>query len=607
MSSFEEGDDWNWDPWGNDPDCDPSTVPPDYLLQPSASAQSENVEVVEKMELAAPVELQPVQLVTEELPHPRASSSWETPQRVPMLPLKDGQTPPKRRRLSRKTTVDWPTPQSASPSEGACSPSVSKTNREDYNKLYNQAKWFWVKQWIDDRPQGFWKQGVGWAQKYHQARAAFTSLSTSSKQEHLKNWQRNRKGSLQPPGQELEGDNDFVQTARVACIATEFAFPDSHFENSDVRDLGLQLQALEMDSEPYKEFLDKFTSLPSVKADWDAFRAFCQHMVKETKTTELSMALELSTHSETPGRYHAHAVWSVLRGKPAPEERQPRLYFGKLSAWRFNGKTPHVTVNSRQGRQMAKGVNRGHAYLQVRKSGQLLAETNWSKGEAFVCESSWVLQWWQTKKISTVAAEAEVLENRHRVESSLKQLWFHSEKTKEMEVKKEQEKVKKKLDTQLKGYRVYPLVNKWKAQYMPGQYGKRLRFKFLVLVGDSCLGKTQYAVHLFGGKSTYYTNCQNVESPNLSGFERNVHKAIVLDEVDPVMVIKNKALFQCNVEGVRLQESRCQQSAIWRWLYFVPIIVCTNSWELGRLPHDDSDWLQKNSEVLHLREQTWLE
>ena len=548
------------------------------------------------------------ELAAPEPPSASTPGSMETPEELPVLPIADLPTPPKRRRLNCKTKVDQETHGLRSPSEGACSPyaGCSPLERDVYTKLYNQAKYKWLRQWVEDRPRGFWTKDVGWAQKLHKAREAFQTLPSSIKQNLFKDWQAVQSGSLQPLDEKEE--EDYCQSNRVACITTEYAFSEDRFEIPLVKELGTELAALSVDSEAYQELLDKFKALPSVAADWDAFVSFCEGRTESTNATELSMSMEMSTHSDIPGRYHAHAVWSTLRGKPAPEERHPRLYFGKMSTWRFQGKTPHVVVNTKQGgRSMHKQVNRGHAYLQIRKRGKLFSSTNWSKGSSYVCDAQWVLQWWQLGKIGLDAAELEVIENKHRVEATLKQLWFHSEKVKQMALKKERLTVKALLADGLKRYKRFPKVNKWRAQYMPKQYGKRMRFKFLVLVGPSSLGKTAFAMHLYGVEVTYYTNCQNVSEPNLGGFQRGVHKAIVVDEAGPELVVKNKALFQCNAEGVSLQESRCQQSAIWRFLYFVPLIVCTNAWELAGLPAADSEWLNSNSEVLNLEERTWLE
>jgi len=317
------------------------------------------------------------------------------------------------------------------------------------------------------------------------------------------------------------------------------------------------------------------------------------------------VAVEMSTNSIIPGRYHAHITLSVLRLPLNEDKAQPFILFGKENKWKFHGKLPHVESNTTRGRGMKKSVDRGHAYLQIRKTGQLFVETDYPQGSAFICESPWVLQWWQLGKITTDAAEVEIIANKHRCEQGIRQLAFHTEQLQKARYTEEQLLIKSKLAAGLKSYKMYPQVNKWKAEHGPAHYGKRLRFKFLVLVGDSCLGKTQYAMHLYGTTVTYYANCQNASEPNLSKFVRGEHKAIVLDEVTPEMVVKNKAMFQCNAEGVNLQESRCQQFSLWRFLYAVPLIVCTNSWEIMKMPHEDSSWLQANSVLLRLTEPMW--
>ena len=562
-------------------------------------------------ELAAPPQsdMKPLpaqELAAPELPIVSSPSSTHARDEHTMVPLDDLQTPLKRRRLHSKTKPGPEYSLQASSEEGACSPwqGLKHASREEYTKWYNKAKYNWLKAWVDGKPTGYWTKQAGWYQKLSCARAEFQKLTQAEKKDVVSDCIAEHEGSLQP----LEEEKDYCDGYRVVCLTTEYSLPEDRFDNPDVKELGGKMAALPTDSVAYCELLERFKKLPSVAADWEAFVKFCESKAEPSSATELSMSMELSTHSDIPGRYHFHAVWSCLRGKPAADERAARMNFGKMSAWRFQGRSPHVVVNSKQGgRNHQKLVNRGHGYLQIRKTGKLYDCTNWPKNHAWVCDSSWVLQWWQLQKLSTAQAEEEVLENKHRVESALKQLWFYNEHVKEAANRKEQAALKVMLSKSLKAYKQFPTVNKWKAQYMPAQYGKRLRYKFLVLVGASCLGKTQYAMHLYGAGSTFYSNCQNIPEPNLGGFERGVHLAIVLDEVEPEMVIKNKALFQCNAEGVNLQESRCQQNAVWRFLYSVPLVVCTNSWELGRLPSVDSDWLRTNTEVLHLQERTWLD
>ena len=522
-------------------------------------------------------------------------------------PLADGPSPLKKRRLRSKITDVMGVYTAPQEPEGASSGSATPLNNQEYTKLYNAAKYKWLKKWIEGKPASYWGKGQRFGDKMGKAREAFRNLNAAEKAEVMKGVIPKQIGSLQPRAEEKEDDEDLKWSMKICCFALEYAFPEEHFNNPEVVRIGSALAAMEAGSPGYQELLQKFKALPSVAADWDKFQGFCDQKTEWAHATELTVALEMSTHSTTPGRYHAHAVFSCLRAPPDKDDRSKRLWFGPRANWKFLGQNPQITNNCTRGRAMRKSVDRGHAYLQIRKTGQLFVDTNWPKGSAFVCESSWVLQWWQLNKITTDAAELEIVDNKHRVEQSLKQLIFHKEQLQKLRYSAEQVELKKKLTAGLKAYKMYPVVNKWKALHGPAHYGKKLRFKFLCLVGDSCLGKTQFGMHLYGALVTYYANCQNATEPNLSKFVRGEHLAILLDEVTPEMVVKNKAMFQCNAEGVNLQESRCQQFALWRFLYSVPLIVCTNSWDLDSMPTDDRKWLNANSEVLRLTEPMWLE
>eukprot|EP00969_Alexandrium_andersonii_P131616 5819674-Alexandrium_andersonii.AAC.1 len=53
------------------------------------------------------------------------------------------------------------------------------------------------------------------------------------------------------------------------------------------------------------------------------------------------------------------------------------------------------------------------------KLGGLRSWSNYRKGVAFVCQSRWVVQWWQLSKLSSEAAKDEVLLNRGNCEKAI--------------------------------------------------------------------------------------------------------------------------------------------------------------------------------------------
>ena len=63
----------------------------------------------------------------------------------------------------------------------------------------------------------------------------------------------------------------------------------------------------------------------------------------------------------------------------------------------------------------------------------------------------------------------------------------------------------------------------------------RHRYKFLVLRGASCSGKSSLARSL--GSAVFTQTMQNAETPNLKGFSRKVHDLLLFDNVNDMKFI----------------------------------------------------------------------
>ena len=193
----------------------------------------------------------------------------------------------------------------------------------------------------------------------------------------------------------------------------------------------------------------------------------------------------------------------------------------------------------------------------------------------------------------------------------------------------------------LKPFKHFPRITEWQKQYLVELRGFIRRFKFLVLVGDTSLGKTVLAKSLFGEAETYYCDMQTAEEADLRRFRHGIDKALLLDEITWQQVISHKVMFQAGIDGVELSRSKCNQHSYWRFLYGVPIICCTNQWlppegarqrgegltrdrpmssrrQCGssseseqalfdRIAKKDRDWIQRNSVQVDISEAVWQE
>ena len=129
------------------------------------------------------------------------------------------------------------------------------------------------------------------------------------------------------------------------------------------------------------------------------------------------------------------------------------------------------------------------------------------------------------------------------------------------------------------------------------------RYRMLVLHGLSRTGKSRLARSLFGEDRTLVVDVQHAEHPDLRGFQRNKHKAVLLDEVaTPSVIVNNKKVLQAHVDGAILGQSPTQTYTYEVFLWRVPIILTTNNWRLDKLTDEDSEWVNANCIVVHVAE-----
>lgn len=141
----------------------------------------------------------------------------------------------------------------------------------------------------------------------------------------------------------------------------------------------------------------------------------------------------------------------------------------------------------------------------------------------------------------------------------------------------------------------------WQRQYDPATVEEFTRFKALLLVGNTECGKSRKATSIFGHSRTLVVNCQGLGSnlPSLRNFRRSEHSAIVFDEAVSEQVLANKLVFQAGVDELTLSQSACNAHAYKVWLYAVPMILCTNGFQMKSRPDapmavEDEEYLAKN-------------
>ena len=343
--------------------------------------------------------------------------------------------------------------------------------------------------------------------------------------------------------------------------------------------------------------LGECVSFQTLATEFDAFlKARCEKLGYD----KWSWQFEMSTKSEDEGRLHIHAFW---------HSNDNRCHGGFQEAWAFRGCKPMLKHCSARGRAMQRFLDRGHYYCQTNKTGWLKRNTNYWKYSAFAVEQKWVIGLWQLRKLSHAEAKLEIVQARGHTKTYLNEIIYVEAREEEIEIEQKRAADQRRLARFVKPFREILDVELWKLQYkeVDGQPPMASRFKFLVLNGPSCYGKTQFAKALYGEKNTLLVPCQGVVQPNLKGYQSTAHRCIVFDEISSKVIVRNKALFQANTDGVLLGQSMCNEHSYWRYLYSVPMVVSCNDWLEEDLEAHEREWLIANSIVYQVCRRLWVE
>ena len=340
----------------------------------------------------------------------------------------------------------------------------------------------------------------------------------------------------------------------------------------------------------------KLTRLSSLFQQWLQVKCDAQGFEK------WSFCIERSTRSSDSGRVHIHAFFHTDTSRTEESTKRRNVDAG---SWCFDGVRPCIKLNTGRGTACQKQLDCGHYYCQAPKIGRLIGHTNYEKMHCFAVQQKWVMQLWQQRKLSHEACRSEVIAARGHTIAYLREIDFVRQQEKKQRIMEEKARIDVALQRSFRPFRVIQPVEEWKKQY--SRFARiEGRYKFLVLTGPSCMGKTQFAKSLFGPQVTLVAPCQKVTEPNLRNFDREVHKCIVFDEIKSPSISGNKAVFQANTEIVELGWSQCGEHIYQNLLHGIACIVCCNDWMVGVANgSDDADWLFQNAIVYNCSEPLW--
>eukprot|EP00973_Karenia_brevis_P096215 12431214-Karenia_brevis.AAC.1 len=168
----------------------------------------------------------------------------------------------------------------------------------------------------------------------------------------------------------------------------------------------------------------------------------------------------------------------------------------------------------------------------------------------------------------------------------------------------EKAEARQKIEAAAKPFKPMPdQIQHWKAQYTEDKE----RYSMLVLFGPSCTGKSRLARSLFGAHQTLVIDVQHAKHPDLRGYRRQHHRAILLDEVsDPTFIVGNKKLLQAHVDGAILGQSATQLYTYEVFLWKTPIMLTTNNWDYSKFAPADKNWIDTNVVAVYIGSRVWV-
>lgn len=250
-----------------------------------------------------------------------------------------------------------------------------------------------------------------------------------------------------------------------------------------------------------------------------------------------------------------------------------------------------VQCNRARGHSFGTSVDRTHFYCQCKyKDGLIGSWTNYTAGVDFVVKTQWCLNLWQTLKITddriipcmayykccTPAAIAMVnatVSARRREE--------HQEDT-------ERDIALRQLEKGFKDYDIIPVFKSYFDEH-------RHRYRFLVIVGPSLVGKSTFAANIF--KNAFEHNSVMA----WADYDHKKHDGIIFNDVHDIYgyICRTKALFQCN-KIMTVQTSPTNAYAIEVNLIAKPIVI---TYEYP----PTSPWILANADILDVDEKMYID
>mgnify|MGYP003340112847 CR=1 FL=1 len=342
---------------------------------------------------------------------------------------------------------------------------------------------------------------------------------------------------------------------------------------------------------------------PMVPALWTAILARMDVILDSVlKPYRYTYSLEMCTdtfRSRGEIQLHVH-MFIESNDKHFRVEKSVQLeLFGVHPNLSLTSEAANLPLTPARGRSAnAANAASGHYYLAMPKRGKVFQHiANCEPWKDYNVKVQWITQHWQTCKLSDDAAKAEYVNCKINVEQHVRNVEAQQRIKREEQEKEDASRTQKNIAVFTAAPVLIPEVLTWMETFRSVE----MRYRFLVLDGPSCCGKTQFARGLVGPDRCFVADCSGKNHPDLRAFRRKQHTVLLFDEISAARVLEYKKLFQAGNEEVLCGSSPTNQFSYKINVHQTMLIVASNKWsqQLGELSEDDYHWLARNS--LHLR------
>ena len=314
---------------------------------------------------------------------------------------------------------------------------------------------------------------------------------------------------------------------------------------------------------------------------WGRFLVFVKGSLRTWGATLWTATLE--TNENGNGKHHAHLMLQFTK-------RVERT----TADFAFEGLRPHPEANDLLGESWSKkrwqtSVDRGHFYCYANKkgtvrqpSGELCVAANYfpawlDAAPRYTVLGAWPERLWKGYKLDSDVYE----EYLHLCRDGLPSRKRNFEAYKTWAEEREQKQIVEAREVRIRSnpsvytaFAEVPEAQAWLQHFR----SDALRYPFLMVHGPSLCGKTEWACSLFEKPLKLQIGDLSFFPNTMRQFDRNVHDALVLDDVRDLEFLN---LHQEKLQGknglVEFGSSPCGKESYKKDLYCLPIVVTVNN------------------------------